>query len=100
MFTPSKARKMEKTILISISKEELQQVVAECLSRALNMGQMNQHSVPDLMSIKEASHFLQKQPQTLYNLCSQRKIPHIKKLGKLYFSRKALISWLNESSYD
>jgi hypothetical protein len=33
---------------------------------------------------------------SIYRLVSERKIPHIKKGGRLYFSRKAIQKWLLE----
>ncbi len=33
---------------------------------------------------------------SIYRLVSERKIPHSKKGGRLYFSRKALRNWIDE----
>lgn len=33
---------------------------------------------------------------SIYRLVSERKIPHAKKGGRLYFSRKALQKWIEE----
>lgn len=32
----------------------------------------------------------------VYNLCCQRKIPHFKKMGKLYFRKREVNQWLEE----
>lgn len=37
---------------------------------------------------------------SIYRLVSQRKIPHSKRLGRLYFSRKALRSWIVDGKRD
>lgn len=35
---------------------------------------------------------------SIYRLVCERKIPHSKKGGRLYFSRKALRQWINEGN--
>ncbi len=52
----------------------------------------------DLMIIDEAATFLHLSKQRVYCLVSNRKIPFMKKSKRLYFSRKSLISWLEESN--
>lgn len=52
----------------------------------------------DLIPLPEAMKITNLARQTLYGLVYERKIPFIKRKGsrKLYFSRKALLAWLQE----
>lgn len=52
----------------------------------------------ELLTINEVSELLDLKKQTIYNLCSQKKLPHIKKLGRLYFKKQVVINWLEENS--
>jgi predicted DNA-binding transcriptional regulator AlpA len=48
----------------------------------------------DLLSITQASTLLGIAKNTIYGLSSQSKIPVIKKVKRLYFSKKELLEWL------
>lgn len=37
-----------------------------------------------------------KKPSTIYTLCSKRLIPHSKRGKQLYFSKRALLNWIQE----
>ncbi|MBI4931842.1 MAG: helix-turn-helix domain-containing protein [Bacteroidetes bacterium] len=56
------------------------------------------HHDPDLLDIKGASHLLGISIDGIYGKIHDKTIPHIKRKGvkKIYFSRAALLSWLNE----
>jgi predicted DNA-binding transcriptional regulator AlpA len=45
----------------------------------------------EFMDINQAACFLKKAKQTVYGLIHRKKLPHMKKFGKLYFSKKELI---------
>lgn len=47
-----------------------------------------------LLNLSEASAFVKFKPSWLYQLTSLRKIPHIKKGRKLFFSKSELAQWL------
>ncbi len=94
----TKPKAMQDVFLIPVSKEELKEIIKDCVSDVLN----KQLTIPKedadkLISIKEASEFLNLAPQTLYGFTSQNKIPFIKKGKKLYFNKIELISWLNDN---
>lgn len=48
----------------------------------------------DLLNIDEAAEFLTLAKPTLYTKCNRREIPHMKRGGRLYFSRKELKEYL------
>jgi excisionase family DNA binding protein len=53
----------------------------------------------DLMSITELSEFLSMSKSHIYTLTSNKKIPHIKLLGKkLLFSRTDITKWIKSKS--
>jgi excisionase family DNA binding protein len=85
--------------LIITTAEELDQIIQAALNKVLKeLNSSNSSNVEDkLMTIQEASEFLNLAQQTIYGLCSKRNIPFVKK-GKLYFSKKELTAWLLEGS--
>lgn len=54
----------------------------------------------DLLSFQEAHTLLGMRPSTLYNLVSQRRIPNSKKGKRLFFSRKALLTWVESGKRE
>lgn len=57
---------------------------------------MPQKAEPDLMSINEASSFLNLTVATLYSMVSRKQIPHSKRGKKLYFSRIELSEYVRD----
>lgn len=53
----------------------------------------------DLLTVEEAMKLLGKAKQSLYELTSKNLIPHFKKRGTLYFSKKQLIEWATEQGF-
>ena len=52
--------------------------------------------LPDLLTIKQASEFVNLAVPTIYTLVGRNEIPFMKPGRKLYFSRKELESWIRE----
>lgn len=50
----------------------------------------------EILTIEEASQFLNLAKQTLYGMTSRNEIPFLKKSRKLYFNRTDLENWLQE----
>ena len=48
----------------------------------------------DWLDVSQASKFLKKAEQTIYQLCSSKSLPNYKKHGKLYFKRSELLEWI------
>ncbi len=48
----------------------------------------------DFLSLKEAAEFLNVAPQTIYQ--NIKRIPHMKRFGKLAFKRSELLAYLEE----
>jgi predicted DNA-binding transcriptional regulator AlpA len=54
----------------------------------------------EYMDINEAAQFTPFEVSTLYSYVNKRKIPFIKKNGKLVFKREVLARWLEEDSFE
>ncbi len=89
---------MERTILISLDREEFRQIIREELIAVLQSwkGQQAETKSKGFISTKEAARFLKISINTLYGMTSKRLIPFIKNGKKLYFKRADLIAWLEK----
>lgn len=88
---------MTNMILVQLNETELKQLIKSSLFESIKeLDLKGKISAEKLLTIKEASVFLNLAQQTLYGFTSQRKIPFIKKGKKLYFNRIDLEKWLNE----
>ena len=85
------------TIIIT-TKEELSELIQSSIRSVLNEQSRSQPEIPDLIPIEEAMKITNLARQTLYAKVYDRKIPFIKRPGsrKLFFSRKALLNWIQE----
>lgn len=74
--------------------DSLEQSIRDLKDRLLNQaGETNQK---DIGGVEVAVEVTGLSTHSVYRLVSQRKIPHSKRLGRLYFSRKALRQWIAE----
>ena len=84
--------------VIVTSKEELATLIKVAIHQAL--GEQSENSIEKdkdkIISIQEASAFLNLAKQTLYSFTSRNIIPFFKKGKKLYFRKSDLINWLSE----
>jgi excisionase family DNA binding protein len=89
---------MQMNQVIVTSKEELEILIKVAIRQAL--GEQTENSVEKehdkILSIQEASVFLNLAKQTLYSFTSKNIIPFLKKGKKLYFRKSDLINWLSE----
>jgi excisionase family DNA binding protein len=84
-------------ILVQLNETELKQLIKSSLFESIKeLDLKSKNNTEKLLTIKEASVFLNLAQQTLYGFTSQRKIPFIKKGKKLYFNKVDLEKWLNE----
>jgi predicted alpha/beta-fold hydrolase len=60
----------------------------------LNNQPTKQKPEEDLTDHQGAAKILKKSVGTVYNLVSKNKVPHFKRGGKLYFSKKALLNYI------
>ena len=76
---------------------ELETLIQDTIRKAINEAKVDQtESCNELLTISEASNFLNLAKQTLYGFTSKNLIPFIKKGKKLYFRKSDLEKWLLE----
>ncbi len=86
-------------ILTQISLEEMRQMFRQELNILLsNMPATSTTSSPskDLLTVEEASIYLNLANSTIYRLVRHRHIPYMKRGRKLYFSKEELRQWVEE----
>lgn len=96
---------MEKILLTSFTLDELKKLIKESITEALSEINLGKSESDDLrlMSVMEASEFLNVRRQTLYGFTSRRLIPFCKRGKRLYFSKKDLHAWVlqgKRKTYD
>ena len=82
--------------IIVTSKEELENIINSSVRKAINEQKItSDHPTQDkILSIQEATIFLNLAKQTLYGFTSRNEIPFIKRGKKLYFQKSDLENWL------
>lgn len=84
-------RLVEKALL-NVSEPLIETVVERVITRKIT------DDADHPMEIEEAALLVKKSKQTLYNYCSQGKIPFYKSGSRNIFFRKELIEWLRSNS--
>ncbi len=89
---------MEKTLLISMSVEEFQNIIIEAVNKCLAVTKQSQVIIesdePEIMNIEQVSMFLHVSKATIYKWVMDREIPVSKKGKRLYFIRSELMEWV------
>nr|WP_295877368.1 helix-turn-helix domain-containing protein [uncultured Chitinophaga sp.] len=85
-------------IILQLDSDQLQRIVQNAVRNALT-DQSKPAMVPtdetkDLLTINEASSFINLAKPTIYGLVGQSKIPCMKRGKRLYFSRQELTTWI------
>jgi excisionase family DNA binding protein len=94
---------MENLMLTTIEKDELSLMIENCVRKVVreSIGQKSSPEPEYLIGIKEAAReILGLSESRVYTLCSTKKIPHIKRGNRLYFSRQELLEWLKAGKVD
>lgn len=89
---------METTVLISLSGQQLDDLIASSLRKALQhqTPQVNDHNDDTLLDTEEAALLIKYKKTSVYGLVKRKKIPFIKVEGKLLFSQKKLLEWISK----
>ena len=93
---------METNITITITVEELEQLITKCVNNCLNEQKEMfdaKEKEDELMTIQDAAEMLHLSVPTLYSKCSKNELPYKKRSKRLYFSKKELIRYLDEGSH-
>jgi len=96
----SKFFDMNKTVLISLSIEDLQTVIIDCVNSCLRNNKQESKAPTDqpeqLLTIQEAAEFLSLTVPTMYSKVSKGELPVMKRGKRLYFSRTELMEYIKE----
>lgn len=84
--------------MTTFTPEELKNLIMDSVSEALRELSLvkSESDKFELMSVTEASEFLNLERQTIYGFTSKRLIPFCKRGKRLYFSKKDLHAWVLE----
>ncbi len=86
-------------MMVISTKDELQSLIIDAVNVAvsqISFPQKLEPPLPDYFTIDELSKYLKLAKPTLYSKVSNRSIPFIKRDGRLYFSSKSIIQYLEE----
>ena len=86
LFTPLRLSELEALIQNSVEKA----------FKNVAISKETQNSSEELLTIKQASEFLNLTVQTLYSYVHRAEIPVCKRQKKLYFSKQDLLSWVKD----
>jgi excisionase family DNA binding protein len=90
---------MENPVYIFATKSDFSNAIEEAFDRAFKKSCISlnyKKETSELLSIEDASKYLNLAKQTLYGFTSRGIIPYLKKGKKLYFKRSELDKWINE----
>ena len=91
---------MDKTVLISLSIEDLQTVIIDCVNSCLRNNKQESkaptNQTEQLLTIQEAAEFLSLTVPTMYSKVSKGELPVMKRGKRLYFSRTELMEYIKE----
>lgn len=82
------------------TKDEVREIIREEIAAAfasIPFGSVQPNTsdeADEIGNIELAMELTGKKKSTIYSLCGRREIPHFKKSGQLYFSKRALLEWL------
>ena len=86
-----------KHILISITEDELKGMISTCIAEALQhvaLSSSQKVQEDDILTIEEASGFLNLAVNPIYEKTSKKLIPFFKRDRKLYFKKSELEEWI------
>ena len=90
---------MDKVVLISLSIEDLQTVIIDCVNSCIkNNKQVNTEpaDTDELLTVQDAAKFLSISVPTVYGLISKGELPVMKRSKRCYFSKVELINYLKQ----
>jgi len=87
---------MESIVIKQITTEEIQEIFRSVLAEFYRESISNAASLSEIGGVELAIEITGLAKSTIYSLVSKRAIPHSKRGKRLYFSRKALLDWIDE----
>ena len=83
-------------ILSGVTSEDLIESIRQVIKSELS-ALPRPEKIKTYFSLQEVCEFLDLSKQTVYTLTHKKQIPHIKRAGKLLFSRSEITAWLEQS---
>ncbi|WP_299363469.1 helix-turn-helix domain-containing protein [Winogradskyella sp.] len=85
-------------VFINLSLSELEPIFKKWVKEATQELSFEKNDTKketgDLLSIKQASEFLNLAVPTIYAKVSKKELPHMKRGNRLYFSRESLLNYI------
>ena len=86
---------MDTTVLISLSGQQLDELIESSVRKALQTSPVNPPDDSDtLLDTKQAAQLIKYKETSIYGLVKRKRIPFCKIEGKLLFSRQKLLEWV------
>lgn len=85
--------------LTSLTGPELKILIRQGISDFFETHAPTTQNMPEkdeLLTIKEAADFIKLSVPSMYRLCGEKKIPNLKKGGKILFSKEELMQWAKD----
>ena len=89
------------TITVSITPDELSALITMAINKAMTgiTSPPPRVAESEIMDIDQAAELLHLTKSTVYSYTHLRKLPYIKRSGKLLFKRSVLMAWMNEGNH-
>lgn len=88
------------TVLISLTKDELQNLIIDCVNSCLKYHkpttQTTSQPYDELLTVKQTAKFLNLAVPTIYGMVNRNELPFMKKSKRLYFSKQELMEYIKE----
>lgn len=91
---------MNATFVTTLSTQELQELIELSVKKAVQVNPKVANEDDDtLLDTKEAASLIKYEVTSIYGLVKRKKIPFCKIEGKLLFSRRKLIEWIEGGNH-
>lgn len=84
----------EKILFTALTTEELSGLMEKSVRNVMGGYDIRTSETDQLLNARQAAKLINYRRPTLYGLVRQNKIPYSKTAGKLLFSRKKLLDWV------
>ncbi|MET3978831.1 hypothetical protein ABIB62_001401 [Mucilaginibacter sp. UYP25] len=90
---------MNATFVTTLSTQELQELIELSVKNAVQVSPKMSNEDDTLLDTKEAASLIKYEVTSIYGLVKRKKIPFCKIEGKLLFSRRKLIEWIEGGNH-
>jgi hypothetical protein len=90
---------MNATFVTTLSTQELQELIELSVKNAVQVSPKMSNEDDTLLDTKEAANLIKYEVTSIYGLVKRKKIPFCKIEGKLLFSRRKLIEWIEGGNH-